>query len=467
MRVSSAIAAVVLVFGLLVAPALAGKSAGAVSTGRSAIVFADREPQSSMGIYAIRPDDGFPRPILRRPGVNFSDPVWSPDGTMIAFRRQVTETGWHLMVMRADGTQVREVSSLRAVGNPAWSPDGSRLAFGGHATFGGVPQLHVVNLDGTGLDQLTDGPVASAFPLWSVDGLRLYFLTAEAVFDPPRLYQIDIDGTNREAMTDEPVSGIAQSPDGMTLAVGIAVDEVTQVHLVPAAGGEPVQVTDEDVPQTPRSYSPDGDRLLVGDLTFDSETLTTMALDGSDRQPIWTPSVTGSADWGIPAFVDTIGSRFASDIAWAVQEGLTDGCDIAEFCPHRPLTRAELATLVARALDLPAAVDDHFTDDDGTAHEDAINRIADAGIVVGCGPSRFCPSRAVIRGEMAAILDRAVEPPATLEDYFVDDEGRPDEAAINRIRAAGIAAGCTADRFCPTASLTRAQAVAFLHRALT
>ena len=49
-----------------------------------------------------------------------------------------------------------------------------------------------------------------------------------------------------------------------------------------------------------------------------------------------------------------------------------------------------MASFLARALDLPPADEDHFTDDDG-AHEDAINRIAEAGITTGCTATRFCP----------------------------------------------------------------------------
>ena len=54
--------------------------------------------------------------------------------------------------------------------------------------------------------------------------------------------------------------------------------------------------------------------------------------------------------------------------------------------------------------------DDGFVDDDGNTHEQAINRIADAGITVGCADEPeplFCPDRAVTRAEMAAFMLRA------------------------------------------------------------
>jgi hypothetical protein len=61
-----------------------------------------------------------------------------------------------------------------------------------------------------------------------------------------------------------------------------------------------------------------------------------------------------------------------------------------------------------RALDLPASLTDAFADDDGTTHEADINALAAAGITSGCAPDRYCPTRTVSRGEMAAFLHRAL-----------------------------------------------------------
>jgi hypothetical protein len=67
---------------------------------------------------------------------------------------------------------------------------------------------------------------------------------------------------------------------------------------------------------------------------------------------------------------------------------------------------------------------------------------------------------------MASFLDRALALPATGTDYFTDDDGTTHEGAINRLAAAGITSGCAAGRFCPTRHVTREQMAAFLHRAL-
>ena len=66
-----------------------------------------------------------------------------------------------------------------------------------------------------------------------------------------------------------------------------------------------------------------------------------------------------------------------------------------------------MAAFLSRALQLPAAQADYFTDDEGSTFEDDINRLRQAGITTGCGDDTYCPDRPVTRGQMAAFLYRA------------------------------------------------------------
>lgn len=113
-----------------------------------------------------------------------------------------------------------------------------------------------------------------------------------------------------------------------------------------------------------------------------------------------------------------------------------------------------------------------FIDDDNSVHEADIEEIARGGITRGCNPpanTRFCPGDPVTRGQMAALLARALGLPARAEDAFVDDEGSVFEEDIDRLAAAGITRGCDppADtRFCPEEPVVRAEMASFLVRAL-
>ncbi|HSO50651.1 MAG TPA: PQQ-dependent sugar dehydrogenase, partial [Acidimicrobiia bacterium] len=174
-------------------------------------------------------------------------------------------------------------------------------------------------------------------------------------------------------------------------------------------------------------------------------------------------------------FTDDDGIVHEGGIEAIATEQITEGCNPPfndRFCPDRLLTRAEMATMVARALSLPGAAIDHFVDDDGHVLEGAINRVAEAGITVGCNPpanDRFCPNRNLSRAEAAGFLARALGLPASTRDFFDDDEGNVLEGAINRLAEAGITVGCNPpanNNFCPSRILTRAEMATMLTRSL-
>lgn len=173
-------------------------------------------------------------------------------------------------------------------------------------------------------------------------------------------------------------------------------------------------------------------------------------------------------------FYDDDGSVHVNGIEWIAGEEITVGCNppfYDRFCPGSNLTRAQAATFVVRALDLPASGTDFFRDDNGHVLEGGINRVAAAGITVGCNPpayDRFCPDEQMTRAQFATFLSRALGLPSTGTDFFRDDDGHVLEGAINRLAESGITAGCNPpanDEFCPNRSLTRAETATFLTRA--
>jgi hypothetical protein len=165
-------------------------------------------------------------------------------------------------------------------------------------------------------------------------------------------------------------------------------------------------------------------------------------------------------------FTDLGNSTFIDDIEWLVEQEITFGCAPTLFCPRDPVARGPMASFLQRAFDLPATDEDFFTDDETSTHELAINRSRQAEITSGCDENRYCPTANVTRGQMASFLARALDLPATAEDFFDDDDGSTHEDAINRMAAAGIASGCAADAFCPSRLVSREQMAAFLKRAL-
>jgi hypothetical protein len=132
-----------------------------------------------------------------------------------------------------------------------------------------------------------------------------------------------------------------------------------------------------------------------------------------------------------------------------------------------------MAAFLNRALELAPSVADRFVDDESSVFEPDIQALAAAGITRGCNPptnDRFCPTDGVTRGQMAAFLVRAFG--YTDDgggDVFTDDDGSVFETDIDRLGTAGVTKGCNPpvnDRFCPDATITRAEMASLLGRAL-
>jgi SpoIID/LytB domain protein len=184
-----------------------------------------------------------------------------------------------------------------------------------------------------------------------------------------------------------------------------------------------------------------------------------------------------SVGYGEPSpFSDIVGSVHYDDIAYIAAAGITKGCnppDNTKYCPDGTVTRGQMAAFLVRALGLTDdGGKDWFGDDDGLVFEEDINRLAAAGITVGCNAAGtdFCPDDPVSRGEMAAFLVRGFGyGDAGAGDWFADDDGSIFEGDIDRLRVAGVTYGCNPpdnDQYCPLDPVRRDQMASFLARAL-
>jgi hypothetical protein len=142
------------------------------------------------------------------------------------------------------------------------------------------------------------------------------------------------------------------------------------------------------------------------------------------------------------------------------------------YCPLRSVTRAEMAAFLVRALgeenSLPT-YHHYFVDvPDGAWYTGYVERLYELGITTGYDDQTYRPDALVSRAEMATFLARAFSLPATTTDYFTDDDGSFFEPNINSIAAAGITNGCNTDHtfFCPNQNVLRDQMASFLARSL-
>jgi glucose/arabinose dehydrogenase len=118
---------------------------------------------------------------------------------------------------------------------------------------------------------------------------------------------------------------------------------------------------------------------------------------------------------------DDVGSgphQEAIETLAAFDPPIVRGFEDGRFRPQAHVTRAQVATIVALALDevaaqhedlepLPAA-GSPFPDTDGSVHEDNIARLSEVGVIVGYDDGTFRPGEAVTRGQLATMLARAM-----------------------------------------------------------
>lgn len=161
----------------------------------SSIVFTSTR-DGDLDIYSMNVDGSGVRRLTTTLGYD-GGPFFSPDGSMIVYRsghpqtqaeradymsllaqNLVRPSRMEIWVMRADGTEQRQVTTLGGANfAPFFHPDGDRIIFSSNHK---DPEsrnfdLFLVNLDGSGLTQITTSGDFDGFPMFSPDGTKLVF----------------------------------------------------------------------------------------------------------------------------------------------------------------------------------------------------------------------------------------------------------------------------------------------------
>lgn len=211
---------------------------------RVAFVRTQSGQQPQPGQIFVMNSDGTGVSRLTCLGSRDDRPAWSPDGSRIAFARSTGKTS-AIYVMQADGSNLHllyQPVTAYAI-NLAWSPDGKRFAFGD------PPGIAVVNADGTGFRQLT-GPstiqTPDDFPTWSPDSKSIAFdhsvLTSKEFGADVQLWMMTADGRNQHQLLAEPrhdLSNPTFSPDGRQVAFfrwGDSTQGLESIDVVSSSG---------------------------------------------------------------------------------------------------------------------------------------------------------------------------------------------------------------------------------------
>jgi dipeptidyl aminopeptidase/acylaminoacyl peptidase len=281
-RIAAAIAgtAIVVVFVSVLAVVVSSRDVptdlatapGAPSAGSGLIAFVgtsgESEAEPDTEIYVVAPDGTGLRALTTTPGVSETAPVWSPDGTRLAFLRNGTG-GSELVVIdpsTGDKTFSADIPNPpnSGIAPPQWSPNGRLIVL----TLSNSDRWLIVDLETGTWTTMSEGN--GAFLGWSPDGMWfLWHLSSPSVRDQEQLFLIPADllGTSDlDDITKLPgvrllvqlgccASRVTWMPDSSAVAISLP-DNSTDVVTI-ADGRRRTLIEDGVAP----SWSPDGSHL--------------------------------------------------------------------------------------------------------------------------------------------------------------------------------------------------------------
>ena len=263
-------------------------------------------------------------------------PVWSPDGSRIAFRsdRDNSNHVSDIYVMNADGTGVEQITDGSDNYHLAWSPDGTRI------TFTAYSEIYVMNADGTDIVRLTsnntvsgrsiffldndddglgeayvrndDGSVESFaewesmdwqsidwLPSWSPDSQRIVFQSLRD--GDMEIYLMNADGSGVLQLTHNTFdfdSEPSWSPYGNHIAfVSDRDGDNDEIYVMNVDGGSIERLTDNEYPDSLPKWSHDGGHIAFSSFRDGNMEIYIMNADGTNVQhltegysPAWAPT---------------------------------------------------------------------------------------------------------------------------------------------------------------------------------
>lgn len=280
------------------------------------IVYTSSSEGQREQLWRMGPDGSNARPILpAAEGVTETFPVWSPDGTSIAFMSSRNQSGRIVIsLIDADGGNLRQIGpdSIPLQAAPDFSPDGEQVVFSGGSWASGIPQseLYIMAVDGTNLRQLTRLGGFVSCPRWSPDGEKILFAR-----DINWLGVVDVESGEVSTVLPSGIDGTCGdwSPDGTQLAFASGPDgQVPSIEEFEPTLSAPMEIftldlASEALTHHPRAgsqsnyprWSRDGRRLVfqcalppgeIRDSTFvpspEGAEICLMAADGSDVRQI-------------------------------------------------------------------------------------------------------------------------------------------------------------------------------------
>jgi hypothetical protein len=243
-------------------------------------------------IYMMNADGSNQVNLTNSPGTYDVMPDWSPDGSQIVFLR-AEDRGSNLYILNADGSGLRRLTTGPASKHdPDWSPDGTQIAFSGDN------DIYIINVDGSGLRQLTNTAEGEGEPAWSPDGKKIAFTWgSKGVY---AVHVVNVDGSGEQYLSEG--ESPAWSPDGKRIAFVSDRDGNDEIYVMRADGSKQINLTQRHAHETSPTWSPDGKKIAYASFVNIAPDIYVMNSDGTDairltKSPEPSPELNDEPSW--------------------------------------------------------------------------------------------------------------------------------------------------------------------------
>jgi eukaryotic-like serine/threonine-protein kinase len=201
---------------------------------------------------------------------------------------------------------IQDISTPTAVPTPIIDAGPAQIAFA--STLEGLPQIYLVDADGTNLKKITDMPDGACQPDFSPDGMQIVFISPcqryQESYSLASMFMIDIEGENLTALSNVPGGDYdpAWSPDGQYIAfTSLRSGGKPKIYLLNLEDGDVRLLADEGAKNIQPAWSPDGKEIAFVTNRRGPQQVWFMNADGSDQRlfsrskdlvnstPAWSP----------------------------------------------------------------------------------------------------------------------------------------------------------------------------------
>jgi TolB protein len=212
-------------------------------------------------LYAVYPDaTGLQQLTDFQADVSNGSPVWSPDGTQIAFSSR-RDDDWDIQIMNVDRSYAANLTAVVGEDDKAaWSPDGLWIAFNSRRNAARWADIWLMSADGSNPINLTDHPDDDREPTFSPNGMEIAFRSfRDGNYD---IYVMDVEtrAAHQLTKTDDPAwnSAPAWSPDGTRIAFETNRGGNWDVYVMDNNGQNLDNLTPDFSDDKEPAWSPDG-----------------------------------------------------------------------------------------------------------------------------------------------------------------------------------------------------------------